>query len=159
MLSRFKKLFLLYFWNPSYFLYLTKSVFFFFFFFFVRFTQNYWLHKYVWTYFKNPKFYEKGTGEPLKCYTGIVWFKLTCYEFWWGKLGKYYVFFQVWLFLTDKIVQKLPKLMDLDCLSQNVSISRLHDYHKSDNICVFFFFFLKIFIFAQTLVNTKQIFQ
>ena len=27
--------------------------------------------------------------------------------------------------------------MDLDCLSQNVSISRLHDYQKWVNICVF----------------------
>ena len=35
-------------------------------------------------------------------------------------------------------VQKFSKvLMDLDCLSQNVLISRLHEYQKSSNICGF----------------------
>ena len=40
---------------------------------------------------------------------------------------------------NELAVQKFSKvLMDLDCLSQNVLISRFDDYQKSANICVFF---------------------
>ena len=47
---------------------------------------------------------------------------------------------QRFILSNELLVQTFSEfLMDLNCVSQNVSISRLHDNQKSGNICVFFF--------------------
>ena len=57
----------------------------------------------------------------------------------------YNVIYFIYVILSNKLlIQKFSKvLMDLDCLSQNLSISCLHHYQKSANICVFckFYYF------------------
>ena len=47
---------------------------------------------FVWTSFRNLKFFlERGEIRLLAVYINVL-LKLICYEIWWGKLGKYYFF-------------------------------------------------------------------
>ena len=78
-----QNIFFLYFSNPPNLFYWWKTV------FLIFFTQNYGLSKYFFRLLSKFKVFWKGNRWAFKMVYINIWFKLTCYEFWSGKLGKH----------------------------------------------------------------------